>query len=212
MADPTGNFQESFDDLTEKELNKLIASAKVKRETLELRSRFPSHLAELASRIQVCRPNEKTVLSQRGGAKGSSFAISKNKTHLSVLINTPNEQPISEKLTLTRTRWNIYHNYLTGYAGSETISLSLSYGDAKAKAFITEYSDCGQPVVAYAHGGVGGILQSVLQDLGSALSELELLEMLLDDDPKAYLNAQLQDYPLLREIIERKLEGEEIGD
>jgi hypothetical protein len=107
MANPTG--KESFDDLTQEELDKLIASAKVKQETSELRSRFPSHLAELASRIQVRRPNEKTVLSQRGGAKGSSFAISKNKTHLSVLVNTPNEQPISKELTLTRARWNIFH-------------------------------------------------------------------------------------------------------
>jgi hypothetical protein len=66
-------------------------------------------------------------------------------------------------------------------------------------------------VGGYAHGGVGGILQAVLQDLGSsdsAPSELELLELLLDDDPKAYLNAQLQEYPTLREIIEGKLEGE----
>jgi len=209
MADPTG--KESFDDLTQEEVDKLIASAKVKRETSELRTRFPSHLAELASRIQVRQPNEKTVVSQGGGALGSSFAISKKKTHLSVLVNTPNEQPISKELTLIRARWNIFHYHLTGCAGSDTASLSLSYGDSKAEAFITEYGDYGQSVGEYAHGGVGGILQAVLQDLGSsdsAPSELELLELLLDDDPNAYLNAQLQEYPTLREIIEGKLEGE----
>jgi len=65
MADAAvGDLQKPHNDLTEEELNTLIAAAKIKRETAELKVRFPSHPAELVSRICVRQHKTQTIASR----------------------------------------------------------------------------------------------------------------------------------------------------
>ena len=101
MADLNNDSQKSPNALTEGDLNALIATAKIKRETSELIARFPPYFAPVAPHFQVQQPSEKTIVSQEGGEHGSSFDISKNTVYLSVLVNSANEEPITRDLTLT---------------------------------------------------------------------------------------------------------------
>ena len=211
MADLNNDSQKSPNALTEGDLNALITTAKIKRETSELIARFPPYFAPVAPRFQVRQPSEKTIVSQEGGEHGSSFDISKNTVYLSVLVNSANEEPITRDLTLTCAHWNIFHYYVTGAAGSETVSVSVKYGDMSTRAFVTEYDDPGEFRWRFSHGEIGEVLEVLLADLGvgdSAPSEVELIEMLLGDDVKKYLNAEVQDLASLHEIIEKKLKDQ----
>jgi hypothetical protein len=208
------NAQKSPDALTERDLNALIRKVKIKRETSKLMARFPPHLASVASRFHVRRPSKETIASQKGGPNGSAFDIFKNKVYLSVLVNSANEEPITKDLTLTCVHWNIFHYYITGSAGSETISVSVKYGDMSKKAFVNEYDDPGLEKGYYSHGEIGTVLEALLGDLGigdsaSAPSEVEMIEILLGDDTKKHLNFMtVEDCVPLHEVIEKKLEDQ----
>lgn len=221
MADhpPGDSVQRSHDGLTEEELNTLIVAAKIKRETAELHARFPAHLAELASRIRVRQPTEQTTTSQSDGCYGSSFTTWKTKTFFSVFDhsavdgnNDDSEEPFAKSLTLTCVHWSISHNYRSGLAGSETVSLRVEYGGMEAKkAFVTDYGDPGIGIVEFSHGGVGDVLKSLLAELGgcgdsSPCNELELVDMLLSDKVKVQLDTEVEGCGSLRKVIEGKLE------
>jgi hypothetical protein len=206
MANPITASQKSTDALTEEDLNALIVSAKIERETSELHTRFPAHLTTLASRIQVRQPKEQFAKKQSGGANGSSFDISKGTVYLSVHMNN---EPITKDLTLTCALWHIFHYYLTGATGSGTVSVSVEYGDVSAEAYVTEYDDPGTTIAEWSHGRIGTVFQTLLEDLGagdSVPSEVELIETLLGGDTKAHLDATVESYGPLREIIDKKLE------
>jgi hypothetical protein len=111
--------------LTIDDLNVLIVSAKIEQE-MELQARIPAHLAALVPRIPVRQPKEMSVLSEKCGANGSSFEITKSTVYLSVMKNSENEEPVIIDLTMTCTNWNIFHYYLTGAAGSGTVSVSVT--------------------------------------------------------------------------------------
>jgi len=82
MADAAvGDLQKPHNDLTEEELNTLIAAAKIKRETAELKVRFPSHPAELVSRICVRQHKTQTIASRCAG--GASFKGRGRETSIS---------------------------------------------------------------------------------------------------------------------------------
>jgi len=205
MADRSQNPP---NNLTVDDLNALIVSAKIEQEMSELQARFPAHLAAPVSRIRVRQPKETSVLSEKRGASGSSFRISKSTVYLSVLRNSENEEPVTKDLTLTCANWQIFHYYLTGSAGSGTISVSVNYGDMSAKAYVTEYDDPGVTMAEWSHGRIGKVLKALLEDLAagdSAPSEVELIDMLLGDDTKAHLDAKVEGYGPLREVIDKKL-------
>jgi hypothetical protein len=130
--------------LTEDDLNGLILSAKTERETSELHARSPAHLTAIMSHIRARQPKERFDLKQDRGAYGSSFDISKSTIYLSVFTSSEKDEPISKDLTLTCSLWHIFHYYLTGAAGSGTVSVSVEYGDTSAQAYVTEYDDPGQ--------------------------------------------------------------------
>ena len=206
MADPTNDLQQPAWASSE-ELNALVESVTITRETAELKARFPSHLAELASRIQLRRPKERIIISQQGGAYGSGCEISTNEVYLSVLMDTENGQLVSHPLTLTCSHWSIF--YRSGGAGSETVCFSVALGSSEAEAFVAEYGDPGMQVVEYAHGDTDEILKFLLKGSGGdecARDELELVEILLGDDVKAHLDAEVQLYPPLRQVIKEHLE------
>jgi hypothetical protein len=201
--------QKSSETLAEDDLNALIASAKIKREISELEGRFPAHLAALASRIRVCRPKERLVFSEKGSASGASFDISENTVYFSVMRNSDNsEEPVTEDLTLTCAHWRIFHYFGTGSAGSEIVSVSVNYGDMSAKAYVTEYDDPATIIAEWSHGRIGRVLKVLLEDLGaggSVPSEIELIEMLLGDDIKSHLDALVEGYGPLREVINKRM-------
>jgi len=212
MADPSGDSQNSPNTLTEDNLNAHIVSAKIEREMSELQARFPAHLAALVSHIRVRQPKEWSVMSEKGGANGSSVGISKRTVYLSVLRNSENEELVTKDLTLTCANWHIFHRYITGAAGSGTVSVSVDYGDVSAKAYVTEYDDPGITIAKWSHGRISKVLKGLLNDLGagdSVPSEVELIEMLLGDDTKAHLDAKVEGYGPLREVIDKKLKGSE---
>jgi hypothetical protein len=167
MADSSSRSQISPETLTEDELNALIVSAKIKREMSELEGRFPTHLATLVSRIRVCRPKERLVFSETGGANGASFDISKNTVHFSVTRNSDDEEPVTKDLTLTCAHWRIFYYFATGSAGSEIVSVSVKYGDMSTNAYVTEYDDCGTIIAEWSHGRIGRVLKVLLGDLGA---------------------------------------------
>jgi hypothetical protein len=197
--------------LTEDVLNGLLLSAKTERETSELHARSPAHLSALMSHIRARQPKERFDLKQGHGAYGSSFDISKSTIYLSVFTNSENDEPISKDLTLTCSLWHIFHYYLTGAAGSGTVSVSVEYSDMSAQAYVTEYDDPGQTMAEWTHGRIGAVFQTLLEDLGggSVAGAVEMIEVLLGNDAKAYLDAKVEDYGSLREIIDKKLEGDE---
>ena len=122
-------------------------------------------------------------------------------------MDTENGQLVSHPLTLTCSHWSIF--YRSGGAGSETVCFSVALGSSEAEAFVTEYGDPGMQVVEYAHGDTDEILKFLLKGSGGdecALDELELVEILLGDDVKAHLDAEVQLYPPLRQVIKEHLE------
>jgi len=157
MADSSGGSQNYPDVLTADELNALILSATIKRDMLELQERFPAHLASLASRIRVRQPKERSVLSENDGVYESSCDISKSRVFFSVLMYSDNEEPITKDLTLTCVHWSAFHRYGTSLARSETVSVSVNYGDMSAKAYVTEYDDPGPMFWEWSHGGIGEV-------------------------------------------------------
>ena len=203
-----------LDTMTKDEVNALVVSATIRRDMLDLQERFPPHLAALVSQcIRVRQPKEQSVLSQDDGAYDASCAISKTKVFFSVLpVNSENdEEPIAKDLTLTSTHWSTFHRYGTGGARSETVSVSVNYGDMSAKAHVTEYDDPGPTFAEWSHGYIGEVMTALLGDIGLkdsvVPSEVELIEMLLGDDAKAHLDAHIaEEFGPLREVINKKLE------
>lgn len=210
MADPSlvSGSPNPPNNLTIDDLNALIVSAKIEQEMLELQVRIPAHLAALVPRIRVRQPKETLVSSEKRGANGSSFEISKSTVYLSVLKNCENEEPVTIDLTLTCTNWNIFHYYMTGAAGSGTVSVSVNYGDMSARAFVTEYDDPGVTMAEWSHGRIGKVFKALLEDLAAeapAPSDVELISMLLGDDTEVHLDAKVEGYGPLREVIDKKL-------
>jgi len=204
MADPNA--------LTEDDLNVLIVSTKIERETSELHARFPAHLASFVScgKIRIRQPTEQFTSGESGGANGSSFRTSKTTVYLSILINSENEadpQRTTKDFTLTCAYWRIFHYYLTGVTSSGTASVSVRYGDVSAKAFVTQYGDPGENIAEWSHGGIDEVFEELFEDLGVTEkpfpSEVELIEMLLGDHAKAYLDAKVEDCGPLREVIDK---------
>ena len=81
-----------------------------------------------------------------------------------------------------------------------------------AQAHVTEYDDPGQTMAEWTHGRIGAVFQTLLEDLGaggSVAGAVEMIEVLLGNDAKAYLDAKVEDHGSLREIIDKKLEGDE---
>lgn len=85
----------------------------------------------------------------------------------------------------------------------------MKYGGASAEALVTEYDDPAGSFAKLSHGHIGTVFQALLEDLGigdSGPSVVELIEMLLGDDTKLHLDAKVEGYGPLREVIEKKLE------
>ena len=202
-----------LDALTKDEVNALIVSATIRRDTLDLQERFPPHLASIMSQhIRVRQPKEQSVLSQDDGVNNSTCDISKTKVFLSVLpVNSKNEEePITKDLTLTCVHWYTFHSYGTGGARSETVSVSVDYGFMSTKAYVTEYDDPGPTLAEWSHGYIGEVLIALPGDIGIedsvVPSAVELIEMLLGDDTKAHLDAHIaEEFGPLREVIDKKL-------
>jgi hypothetical protein len=215
MADPSlvSGSPNPPNKLTIDDLNVLIVSAKIEQEMLELQARIPAHLAALVPRIRVCQPKETSVLSEKRGANGSSFEIAKSTVYLSVLKNSENEKPIAIDLTMTCTNWNIFHYYLTGAAGSGTVSVSVTYGDMYARAYVTEYDDPGVAMAEWSHRRIGKVFKALLEDLAAgdpAPSDVKLISMLLGNDTEVHLDAKVEGYEPLREVIDKKLKDSKI--
>ena len=69
--------------------------------------------------------------------------------------------------------------------------------------------DPGRSMVEYAHGSTDEILKYLPKGLGggdSTLDKLELVEILLGDDVKAHLDAEVQAHQPLHKIIKEHLE------
>lgn len=77
-----------------------------------------------------------------------------------------------------------------------------------AKAYATEYDDVVTIFAEWSQGQIGRVLKELLKDLGgegSVVSEIELIEMLLGDDIKEHLDALVEGYGPLREVIKKRL-------
>jgi hypothetical protein len=211
MAD-SSELQNYLVDISDGNFETVVAAARVKRETKALRARFPPHLTDLASCLQVVRPKETTITSLGGGANGSCCTLKKYKVHLSVHLGQEDVNAIDKELTLTLCRWRLYHIYVSGSASSETISASIKYGKKQdLGAFASEYSDPGIEMFEATHGGVKTVLKNLLRDLGGGgdLDEIEMLGLLMGDDLEAMIDVELKKrYPSLRKVIIEQLELE----
>jgi hypothetical protein len=183
----------------------------VKREANELRARFPSHLADLASRFHVLQPKETTITSQQGGGNGSCFDVEEYKVHLSVRLGKGDADETGKELTLSLCKWSIRHIYVSGDAGSETISTFIRYGTESGEASVSEYADPGIEMLEASHGGVKKILTSLLDELGCVndLNEIEMFKLVMGDGLEAIMDIELQKgYPSLMKVIMEQLDFE----
>jgi hypothetical protein len=126
----------------------------VKREANKLRARFPPHLANLASRFHVLQPKETIITSQQAGGNGSCCDVEEYNMHLSVRLGKGDADATEKELTLSLCKWSIGHIYVSGDAGSETISTFIRYGTESAEASVSEYADPGIKMLEASHGGV----------------------------------------------------------
>jgi len=177
----------------------------VKREANELRARFPSHLANLASRFHVLQPKETIITSQQAGGNSSCCDVEEYNVHLSVCLGDATEK----ELTLSLCKWSIGHIYVSGDAGSETISTFIKYGTESGEASVSEYADPGIEMLEASHGGVKKILTSLLDELGCVndLNEIEMFKLVMGDGLEAIMDIELQKgYPSLTKVIMEQLD------
>jgi hypothetical protein len=180
----------------------------IKRETNELRARFPSHLADLASRFHVLQPKETLFTSQQAGVNGSCCEVEEYKVHLSVRLGNEDADATEKELTLSLSKWSIAHIYVSGEAGSETVSALIRYGTESAEASVSEYADPGIEMLEASHGGVKELLTSLLDELGCVndLNEIEMFKLVMGDGLEAIMDIELQKGPSLTKVIMEQLD------
>ncbi|KIM91690.1 hypothetical protein PILCRDRAFT_810973 [Piloderma croceum F 1598] len=181
----------------------------VKREANELRARFPSHLADLASRFHVLQPKETTITSQQAGGHGSCCDVEEYKVHLSVRLGKEDAEATEKELTLSLCKWSIAHIYVSGDAGSETVSAFIRYGTESAEASVSEYADPRIEMLEASHGGVKKLLTSLLDELGCVndVNEIEMFKLVMGDGLEAIMDIELQKgYPSLTKVIMEQLD------
>jgi len=202
------DLQNYLSGISDEQLETVVEAERVKRETKALRGAFPSHLA---SRINVVQPKKTTTISLRGGAYGSNCSVTQHKLYLSVHPAYDDVDATDKKLNLTLCNWSTGQIYLTGSAGSSTISVSIKYGDGKAgsaKAAASIYGDPGKIINDASHGQVKTVLTTLLSDLGGGdgLDEIGILELFAGNDMKGIFDVEVDTNPSLRKVIMEQMD------
>lgn len=152
-----------------------------------------------------------TITSQQGGGNGSCCDVEEYKVHLSVRLGKGDADETGKELTLSLCKWSIRHIYVSGDAGSETISTFIRYGTESGEASVSEYADPRIEMLEASHGGVKNILTSLLDELGCVndLNEIEMFKLVMGDGLEAIMDIELQKgYPSLTKVIMEQLDFE----
>jgi hypothetical protein len=130
------------------------------------------------------------------------------RVHLSVHLDNGDADATEKHLTLRLCKWNIYHIYMSGSAGSETISASIKYRTKSAQASVSRYDDPGIEMLEVSHGGVKKLLTRLLDDLGCGddLNEIEIFKLIMGDRWEAMMDIELlEGDPSLGKVIVEQL-------